>query len=784
MRGDREWQELPAWREAAVLQVRGWPWTPIGVTEHGRVVCLRVAAGDRDAPDLDTLLTPMDRVVAHAAPARGRKVSRHWLRRWVAGWPATAWPDLPVAAAIDAPLDVIPAQLAPAAAVVAGTGTRLLLADGVGQGKTIETGLLLRELAARGAARHVLILTPSTIRDQWREELADRCVLASDVMDRTALRRRDRVFAPGGHGVQAPGIVIASMDLAKQPDVLARLTAVTWDVLVIDEAHGVSGDSARTAAARAIGARSRIVALLTATPHAGDGGAFARLCDVGRIASGPPPVWFRRSPARNGMPPRSRDVRAPRTAAEAACRLALHRYVRRLDGAATASARLAAVVLRKRALSSPAALARSLAHRLAWLEGRPGAAAQPVLPFDREEATDDDVAQPGVLQEPGLEDPREEIVAARDAALAAVRAARAWGKLAVLRRLLRRTRERVLVFTEYRDTLTAIAEGLASEAAVAVLHGGLDRSARAEALRQFAAGEARVLVATDVAAEGLNLQHGCRLVVHVELPWSPARLEQRNGRVDRLGQARRVHVWHLLGEAVHERRVVAALSMRAAQMRADGIDVSPLGLPAAARSPDEAVDLAPAAILQPPSADAADAAARDSLLIRGLLAAVGGPRAGGRRARVRRRLPWRRVRRREGGLPPGVTVVALVPASAAGSRASLVAVHVALCRVPPGSPAGWLPAIARAAAAAAPAPAAALTGALRAREHELLAAALRDQRHLAGRWQASLFERLTARLVGAAREHAAQRIAGHQRRLAALDARRPTPLPVLALLVD
>ena len=155
-------------------------------------------------------------------------------------------------------------------AVVRGATTRLLLADAVGQGKTIEAGLILRELAARGAADRVLVLTPLTLRDQWRAELGSRCRLEADVIDRVALRARDRDAPSGLSPFQAPGIVLLSIDLAKQPDVLARLVSLCWDVLVIDEAHGVSGDSARTAAAAALGARARIVVLLTATPHAGD----------------------------------------------------------------------------------------------------------------------------------------------------------------------------------------------------------------------------------------------------------------------------------------------------------------------------------------------------------------------------------------------------------------------------------------------------------------------------------------------------------------------------------
>ncbi len=219
-------------------------------------------------------MEPFDRLRELGCARRARKVSTSFLQAWVAAWPSTAWPALPVAAPVDLPVALLPHQLSPALAVVRGATTRVLLADAVGQGKTIEAGLILRELAARGAADRVLVLTPLTLRDQWRAELVSRCRLEADVIDRVALRARDRDTPSGLSPFQAPGIVLLSIDLAKQPDVLARLVPLCWDVLVIDEAHGVSGDSARTAAAAALGARARIVMLLTATPHAGDADSF------------------------------------------------------------------------------------------------------------------------------------------------------------------------------------------------------------------------------------------------------------------------------------------------------------------------------------------------------------------------------------------------------------------------------------------------------------------------------------------------------------------------------
>ena len=123
-----------------------------------------------------------------------------------------------------------------------------------------------------------------------------RCRLDADVIDRASLRARERRTLAGLSPFQAPGVVLMSIDLAKQPDILARLVQLCWDVLVIDEAHGVSGDSARAAAAEALGARARLVVLLTATPHAGDTTAFGRLCAIGRLDGDPPPLWFRHRP--------------------------------------------------------------------------------------------------------------------------------------------------------------------------------------------------------------------------------------------------------------------------------------------------------------------------------------------------------------------------------------------------------------------------------------------------------------------------------------------------------
>ena len=153
-------------------------------------------------------------------------------------------------------------------------------------------------------------------------------------------------------------------------------------------------------------------------------------------------------------------------------------------------------------------------------------------------------------------------------------------KLAALSRLLKRIAEPVIVFTEYRDTLAHVehvARSLGTPAAI--LHGGLSRQERSAALRAFAAGERAILLATDAAGEGLNLQGACRIVINLELPWNPMRLEQRIGRVDRIGQRRTVHAFHLVAAGTGEEHLLAGLRDRIARARTEVGAPNPLGDP-------------------------------------------------------------------------------------------------------------------------------------------------------------------------------------------------------------
>jgi hypothetical protein len=221
-------------------------------------------------------------------------------------------------------------------------------------------------------------------------------------------------------------------------------------------------------------------------------------------------------------------------------------------------------VLIRRACSSAASLRRSLERRILLLEpaARASQLALPLQPDAADEEPDE------VLGERGLADEVEER-AHLDWILTLANEVTEESKTRLLRRLLARASQPAIVFTEYRDTLQHLAGALA-DGHPAHLHGGLTRHERDEALERFTSGGCSLLLATDAASEGLNLHHRCRLVINLELPWTPTRLEQRAGRVDRIGQSRRVHEVRLVASDTGEEHVLASLSRRQQRIRAAG----------------------------------------------------------------------------------------------------------------------------------------------------------------------------------------------------------------------
>lgn len=504
-------------------------------------------------------------------PARWRHVARQALADASASWTS-------LRAAARAAFDILPFQLEPALALVRGDGCRFLIADAVGMGKTIQAGLMVAESLQRHPDGRVLIVTPAGLRDQWHGELRDRFGLHAAILDASGVARAQANLPADVNPWSVHPLAITSIDYVKRPEVIRCLEPLLWDVLVFDESHGLSGRSDRASAADALGRRARTVVMLTATPHSGDEDAFHRLCTIGQLKNDGPLLLFRRTRSDIGMAGSRRTMmlRVRPTPAEAAMHAALLEYARLVwsqpASAAFAGARLAMSVLMRRASSSAASLARSLDRRLTLL-GTPleSQAVQASLPFAAE---GDDAEPDAVLGASGLYDSHDERARLEHVLALARDASGAESKLTALRRLLRRARQPAIVFTEYRDTLQQVADVLAIGDAVR-LHGGLIQRERADALRAFIGGAAPLLLATDAASEGLNLHQRCRLVINLELPWTPLRLEQRIGRIDRIGQRRRVHAVHMVASGTSEEHVLATLAERMSRMDAAMASLAP-----------------------------------------------------------------------------------------------------------------------------------------------------------------------------------------------------------------
>ncbi|OFW13248.1 MAG: hypothetical protein A3F69_03410 [Acidobacteria bacterium RIFCSPLOWO2_12_FULL_66_10] len=552
------------------VRVRGERWRVADICAFED--CQLVTLSSLTPPDVGAerqILAPFD-TIEPIDPIDGPR--RHRIvrgRRWRRACRSLIAADTPpgrLRSARLARFDLLPHQLEPALAVLRGNGSRVLLADEVGLGKTIQAGLILAELRARGAIARLLVLTPAGLRDQWARELSARFAIEAAAVDTPTLRRLAATLPIGVNPWTTVPMAVASVDYVKRPEVLPAVAACRWDVVIVDEAHGVASHSERHDAVEMLASRAAYVLLVTATPHSGDRRSFVSLCGLGSTADDEL-VVFRRSRADVGFAAR-RHVHTLRIRPSAA-EWRMHALLGRYSDAVRAEGHdgwLALSVLHKRALSSAWSLARSVERRLPSAD-RPlgGQLALPLGDPDGDRATADE--PPAWPEDIGLADAAHErrllTALASAARLASIRET----KLSALDRLLRRTAEPAIVFTEYRDTLLHVHRQLARP--TVVLHGGLSRDDRARALAAFSRGPQTVLLATDAAGEGLNLHHACRLVINLELPWNPMRLEQRIGRVDRIGQRLAVHAVHLVAAGTGEERVLSTLKERLARARAD-----------------------------------------------------------------------------------------------------------------------------------------------------------------------------------------------------------------------
>ena len=510
---------------------------------------------------------------------------------------------------------------------------RFLLADDPGAGKTIMAGLLIKELVLRGDLERCLIVAPGSLVEQWQDELSEKFELEFDILSRDQVET-----SRTGNPFEERDRLIVRLDMAARSDELvAKLEASrAYDLIICDEAHRMSATvfggetkyTKRYQLGQRLGARTRNLLLMSATPHNGkdaDFQLFMGLLDSdrfeGRYREGVHKIdvsdLMRRLTKEelrrfDGTPlfpeRRAYTVRYALSTLEQDLYDAVTRYVREemnraeqslADDKRRQNVGFALQILQRRLASSPAAIHESLKRRLArleaWLadERTAGAAAAARLqrpqPETRLLADPDDYEE---APEAEIEAAEDEIV---DRATAAQTMAELEAEIAILRDLENRAarlrasnqdakwseldailddplvvdaasggRRKLIIFTEPRDTLEYLAlkirKRIGREDSVAVIHGGVPRDRRRAAIAAFNDDPTvRVLIANDAAGEGVNLQRGAHLMVNYDLPWNPNRLEQRFGRIHRIGQTEVCHLWNLVAADTREGEVYARL---------------------------------------------------------------------------------------------------------------------------------------------------------------------------------------------------------------------------------
>jgi superfamily II DNA or RNA helicase len=504
---------------------------------------------------------------------------------------------------------------------------RFLLADDPGAGKTIMTGLFIKELVARGDLQRCLIVCPGNLVEQWQDELDRKFHLPFEIMTNDALQA-----ARTGNWLNEVSLAVCRLDkLSRDEELQVKLQQTDWDLIVCDESHKLSATyfgnevkyTKRYRLGQLLSTLTRHFLLLTATPHNGkeadfqlfmallDGDRFegkfrdgihvTNTSDMMRRLVKEQLLKFDGTPL---FPERcAYTVNYALSDGEAELYRNVTEYVRNEFNRAEAlendgrkgTVGFALTILQRRLASSPEAIYQSLRRRRERLEKRlreeellkRGAdvaleteKGMPVFSLDDLDELDD-------APESEIEDTEERVVDQATAAKTIAELRMEIAHLQELERTAQRVRQsgtdrkwdelsrllqnntemfdaeghrrKLVIFTEHRDTLNYLVDRISAmlgrPEAVVVIHGGVGREERRKAENAFKHDKTvEILVATDAAGEGINLQRA-HLMVNYDLPWNPNRLEQRFGRIHRIGQTEVCHLWNLVARDTREGEV-------------------------------------------------------------------------------------------------------------------------------------------------------------------------------------------------------------------------------------
>ena len=455
-----------------------------------------------------------------------------------------------------------------------------LLADDPGAGKTIMTGLLIKELFTEGRLTSCLIVSPGSLAQQWQDELARKFFMHFDFFT---------------EHTQSP-FCIAKLDtLARSQTLTQKAAAHTWDLVVIDEAHKLSAQvygnktdyTRRFQLGRNLAKHTRDFLLLTATPHNGKPEDYAQFLSL----LGPEELRRKRRLLKENLmtfdrtpifPERyAKTVSYTLSYAEAELYEDVTDYVRtqfnladKLAAKRQHSIGFAMTILQRRLASSPEAVYQSLTRRLQRLEERlSDSRTRDYDIYDYDEFTSGEVEEREdnavnfVSASENADQLAEEIAALRSlvnqaAELRASGQDRKWSELSHLLMSSDFAGRKLIIFTEHRDTLRYLKQRITAlpglSDSVVVIHGSMSARERRDSESAFMHDRASILIATDAAGEGINLQCA-NLMVNYDLPWNPNRLEQRFGRIHRIGQRKTCMMYNLVAGNTREGAVLQRL---------------------------------------------------------------------------------------------------------------------------------------------------------------------------------------------------------------------------------
>lgn len=462
-----------------------------------------------------------------------------------------------------AAMDLMPYQLEPAQMALNKTRQRILIADTVGLGKTLEAGILMSELIARGKGKRILVVTVKSMMTQFQKEMWNRFTIPLVRLDSSRIQSVRAKLPTNYNPFFYYDKTIISVDTLKNDlDYRTHLENAWWDIIVIDEAHNVAkrGDrsSQRSKLASLLANRSDTLIMLTATPHDGKGQSVASLMNMLDPTAIADEQNYTRDDIEGLLIRRfKKDIQDQVSGAFKERRITIERCMASSreetaydifadmklemdETKARGKGILFKTSLEKSLFSSPAACIKSIDARIRKLEKKYTDAAMKDIAVLKELKSALELIQPADFS--------------RYAKLIGLLKSDEYGWS------VSKNNDRLVIFTERIETMRYLAENLKkdfglSDKQLEIMHGGMSDKDLQRIVDEFGRAESpiRVIVASDVASEGINLHYLSHRLIHFDIPWSLMVFQQRNGRIDRYGQHEQPDIRYMLIDSSNPR---------------------------------------------------------------------------------------------------------------------------------------------------------------------------------------------------------------------------------------